>query len=69
MNQLMDKIEHLIHFFGYSKTEGKEEFSHKGVSYKNYGFYDYKGKAKPSNSSAFMDFLSVNDKTLNMRIT
>ena len=63
-----------MHLFGYAKDEREGQTSsdeHVGPNnrtYKKFEFYDYKGEAKQENKDAYMDFLKINEKMLNMRI-
>ena len=58
---LRDKLEHLLHFFGYVKDEREGGLN-------NFEFYDYKGKASKESVDAYMDFERVNKMMLKRRI-
>lgn len=74
MAKLMERLEYVLHFFGYAKDERdghRNEEVHvgpNGVTYTKLELYDYEGKAKTENKAAYMDYLNVNEKMLNMRI-
>ena len=74
MEHLMEKLEYYLYFFGYAKDErpdfknDSEHVGQNGTKYRKFDFYDFKGKSKPENQNAYMDYLNINEKMLNMRI-
>lgn len=70
MDRLKDKLEYYLYLFGYAKNDDYPEsdklYSSKGIN--KYEFYDFGGKEKPENKSAYMDFVKINEKMLQMRL-
>ena len=73
MQEMLDKLEFYLHFFGYAKDDREEKTLPKREIFNsfeptNYDFYDYKGKASKKNQDSFLDFLNVNERMFKLRL-
>lgn len=70
MDRLKDKLEYYLYLFGYAQNDDYPEsdkfYSERGIN--KYEFYDFGGKEKPENKAAYMDFVKINEKMLQMRL-